>query len=138
MASFVSMSWSKCVETRLTWTSAITMSSSVQIILEQSLNFWKRRDTFSQQILKIIALPLGPIFAQGITTHKRERSVGVRGNLNCNQLICCGRLAKKNTQISSLDVLDAVCTRCDHSGNVVSPNVAHCKNTCNLFAECYV
>ncbi len=138
MASFVWISWIRFVDQHLSLKLAIITSLTRLGTSRQSLSFWRQRGYSQAQMLSNLKWLFDQIYEKAATTAPSGLFVGVRSNLNCNQLNCYARVAKKNTQICRLSVLDVVCAKSDYLGNVVIPNVAHRSNRCNLFAECYV
>ena len=138
MASFALISWTESVETHSIWTSVTTMSLLALAILRQSLDFLRSKNSWSLLTSQNLGLPLGQIYEKVITALSQGHFAGAQGNLNCNQLNWYARVAKKNTQISCLGVLDAVCTKGDHIEDSVTLNIARRSNRCNLFAVLHV
>jgi hypothetical protein len=138
MVSYASISWIRFVRQHLISMSHTTMSSIALIASKTSLGFLNLKVYSSQQTLIRTELLYYLTLIKTFTTKALDLFVGVRGDLNCNQFKSYARVAKKNTQISRLGVLNVVCYQNNTDWYTDNPILAHRIYRCNFFAECYV
>ncbi len=134
MGLFAPISCNRFVKTLSLLILATTTSISVQVTSKRSLLSLNRRNCLSQLILMETEWLLNRISNMGISTDKTSCFVGANVEENCKEFKDYDILTKKNTQISSLSVLSAVCYE---QWTLNNPIVTCCANLINTFASIY-
>ena len=138
MAIYASTSWIMYAGMRCNSILAFITSSIVRATLRQLSPSLNRKDFWSQQIFVTIELSFVPTSRAVFMIDRKDSFAGVVLEGNCNESQISDNVTKKNTQITSLSVSNAVCTKRNTIGDVINPNVAHRKNRRNIFVRCYV
>lgn len=134
MVLFVSISYSKFAPTVSASKPPGTMSNIAPLTSSRLLPFLKPRATSQLWILAATMSPLGLIFALGNMIHQGAFFVGAGQDGNCKLNISYDRMAKKNTEICRLDVLDVAV----NYEELIPSMLADCTNLLNRFVSCHV